>query len=205
MLGRPSLGRPLDIVLPIIRIRRRCHSFRHISGNLAGLRAVTEKVGVQHSIEILKALLLVGFRRDDEAPHAVCLASIRPGFRPGQWPLKATYCRRILPTQMASHAQTTMPDVPQARLLRERRAFALRENVRHSTAELFVNTQLQSGSYRAERNKREIMDTVSLTVDDICKYLNVSNETVYKWIEQRGMPGHRVSRRWMFKQDEVDA
>jgi len=43
-----------------------------------------------------------------------------------------------------------------------------------------------------------------LTVDDICKYLNISNETVYKWIEQRAMPGHRVGRRWMFKQDEVD-
>ncbi len=43
-----------------------------------------------------------------------------------------------------------------------------------------------------------------LTVDDICKYLNVSNETIYKWIEQRGMPGHRVGRRWMFKQKEVD-
>ena len=48
------------------------------------------------------------------------------------------------------------------------------------------------------------MDERWLTVDDICKYLNVSNETVYKWIEQRAMPGHRVGRRWMFKQDEVD-
>lgn len=43
-----------------------------------------------------------------------------------------------------------------------------------------------------------------LTVDDICKYLNVSNETVYKWIEHRDMPGRRVGRRWMFKQNEVD-
>lgn len=42
------------------------------------------------------------------------------------------------------------------------------------------------------------------TVDDICKYLNVSNETAYKWIEQRAMPGHRVGRRWVFKQDEGD-
>ena len=48
------------------------------------------------------------------------------------------------------------------------------------------------------------MDERWLTVDDICKCLNVSNETVYKWIEQRAMPGHRVGRRWMFKQDEVD-
>lgn len=47
------------------------------------------------------------------------------------------------------------------------------------------------------------MDERWLTVDDICKYLNVSNETVYKWIEQRVMPGHRVGSHWMFKQDKV--
>lgn len=43
-----------------------------------------------------------------------------------------------------------------------------------------------------------------LTVDDICKYLNVSNDTVYKWIEQKSMPAQKVGRRWMFKKDEVD-
>lgn len=43
-----------------------------------------------------------------------------------------------------------------------------------------------------------------LTVDEICRYLSVTNETVYKWIDQRDMPGHRVGRRWMFKQEEVD-
>ena len=44
-----------------------------------------------------------------------------------------------------------------------------------------------------------------LTVDEICKYLSVTNETVYKRIDQKGMPGHRVGRRWMFKQEEVDS
>jgi|GEM_PF-3901880 excisionase family DNA binding protein len=43
------------------------------------------------------------------------------------------------------------------------------------------------------------MDERWLTVDDICKYLNAGNETLYKWIEQRTMPGHR--RRRVFKQD----
>lgn len=43
-----------------------------------------------------------------------------------------------------------------------------------------------------------------ITVEDICNYLNVRNETVYKWIEKREMPGHRVGRRWMFKLNEVD-
>ena len=49
------------------------------------------------------------------------------------------------------------------------------------------------------------MDERWLTVDEICKYLSVSNETVYKWIEQRDMPGHRIGRRWMFKKEEVDS
>jgi len=44
-----------------------------------------------------------------------------------------------------------------------------------------------------------------LTVSDICTYLNVMNETVYKWIEKQAMPGHRVGRRWIFKFEEVDA
>lgn len=43
-----------------------------------------------------------------------------------------------------------------------------------------------------------------LTVNDICQYLKVSNETIYSWIEKSDMPGHRVGRRWMFKQSEVD-
>lgn len=43
------------------------------------------------------------------------------------------------------------------------------------------------------------------TVNEVCKYLRITNETIYKWIETRGMPGHRVGRRWLFKQAEVDA
>ncbi len=43
-----------------------------------------------------------------------------------------------------------------------------------------------------------------VTVDEICTYLNVSNETIYKWIDQMGLPAHKVGRRWMFKRDQVD-
>ncbi|MDY0289845.1 MAG: helix-turn-helix domain-containing protein [Sphaerochaeta sp.] len=49
------------------------------------------------------------------------------------------------------------------------------------------------------------MDERWLTVEDIRHYLNVSKETIYRWIEQKSMPGHRVGRRWMFKQEEVDS
>ena len=43
-----------------------------------------------------------------------------------------------------------------------------------------------------------------LTVEEICEYLQVSKDTIYKWIEQRSMPAHRVGRRWMFQRTEVD-
>ena len=43
-----------------------------------------------------------------------------------------------------------------------------------------------------------------LTVEEIGKYLSISKDTIYKWIEQRGMPAHRVGRKWMFQKEEVD-
>jgi len=43
-----------------------------------------------------------------------------------------------------------------------------------------------------------------ITVNEMCKYLQVSNETIYSWIEKSDMPGHRIGKRWMFKQEEVD-
>jgi len=44
-----------------------------------------------------------------------------------------------------------------------------------------------------------------LSITEICKYLGVSNDTVYKWIDKHGMPAHRMGRLWKFKKDEVDA
>lgn len=43
-----------------------------------------------------------------------------------------------------------------------------------------------------------------LSVDEICAHLGVSRDTVYKWIEQKGMPAHRAGRLWKFKKDDVD-
>jgi excisionase family DNA binding protein len=45
---------------------------------------------------------------------------------------------------------------------------------------------------------------ISLSVTEICKYLGVSNDTIYKWIEKHKMPAHRMGRLWKFKKDEVD-
>ncbi len=43
-----------------------------------------------------------------------------------------------------------------------------------------------------------------LSVTEICEYLGVSNDTVYKWIDKHEMPAHRMGRLWKFKKDEVD-
>lgn len=43
-----------------------------------------------------------------------------------------------------------------------------------------------------------------LSVEEICKYLGVSSDTVYRWIDRCGMPAHRMGRLWKFKKDQVD-
>jgi len=48
------------------------------------------------------------------------------------------------------------------------------------------------------------MDDRWLSVDEICAHLGISRDTVYKWIDRKGMPAHRVGRLWKFKKDEVD-
>ena len=54
--------------------------------------------------------------------------------------------------------------------------------------------------------KRELMNDKWLTVEEISLYLNVSNDTIYNWIKDRNrkMPAHKVGRKWMFKQADVD-
>lgn len=43
-----------------------------------------------------------------------------------------------------------------------------------------------------------------LSVDEIAEYLGISKDTVYTWIANKGLPGHRIGRFWKFKRMEVD-
>ncbi|MBL6974750.1 MAG: helix-turn-helix domain-containing protein [Deltaproteobacteria bacterium] len=43
-----------------------------------------------------------------------------------------------------------------------------------------------------------------LSVDEIAEYLGVSKDTVYAWINDKGMPAHRMGRLWKFKREDVD-
>ncbi len=48
------------------------------------------------------------------------------------------------------------------------------------------------------------MDDRWLSVEEIGAHLGVKRDTVYKCINEKGMPAHKVGRLWKFKKDEVD-
>ncbi len=50
----------------------------------------------------------------------------------------------------------------------------------------------------------KIIENRWLSVDEIAAYLGVKRDTIYKWIERKSMPAHKVGRLWKFKIDEVD-
>ncbi len=43
-----------------------------------------------------------------------------------------------------------------------------------------------------------------VSIDAIAHHLDVSKDTVYRWINRREMPAHKVGRQWKFKISEVD-
>jgi excisionase family DNA binding protein len=42
------------------------------------------------------------------------------------------------------------------------------------------------------------------SVEDAAHHLGVAKDTIYRWIETRALPAHRVGRLWKFKLSEVD-
>ena len=49
-----------------------------------------------------------------------------------------------------------------------------------------------------------MIDDRWLSVDEIAVYLGVKRDTVYKWIERKSMPVHKVGRLWKFRRSEAD-
>lgn len=43
-----------------------------------------------------------------------------------------------------------------------------------------------------------------LSVDQMAEHLGVRRDSIYRWIERKGLPAHRVGRLWKFKASEVD-
>ena len=42
------------------------------------------------------------------------------------------------------------------------------------------------------------------SVEDVAKHLGVAKDSVYRWIDSRNLPAHKIGRLWKFKLSEVD-
>ena len=42
------------------------------------------------------------------------------------------------------------------------------------------------------------------SVDEVAKHLGVAKDSIYRWIERRGLPAHKIGRLWKFKLSDVD-
>jgi len=43
-----------------------------------------------------------------------------------------------------------------------------------------------------------------VSVEDVAAHLRVAKESIYRWVESKGFPAHRVGRLLRFKLSEVD-
>lgn len=43
-----------------------------------------------------------------------------------------------------------------------------------------------------------------VSVDDVAAHIGVAKDSVYRWIEGKGLPAHRIGKLWKFKLSEVD-
>jgi excisionase family DNA binding protein len=50
----------------------------------------------------------------------------------------------------------------------------------------------------------QMTDDRWFSVEEIAEHLGVKRDTLYKWIDRKKMPAHKVGRLWKFKKTEVD-
>jgi excisionase family DNA binding protein len=43
-----------------------------------------------------------------------------------------------------------------------------------------------------------------VSVDAVASHLGVAKDSIYRWIELKSLPAHRVGRLWKFKLTEID-
>jgi excisionase family DNA binding protein len=43
-----------------------------------------------------------------------------------------------------------------------------------------------------------------VSVDEVAQHLGVRKDSVYRWIERKGLPARKVGKLWKFKVSEVD-
>lgn len=43
-----------------------------------------------------------------------------------------------------------------------------------------------------------------VSVEEVAQHLGVTRDSIYRWIEHKSLPAHRIGRLWKFKLTEVD-
>ena len=43
-----------------------------------------------------------------------------------------------------------------------------------------------------------------VSVDVVAAHIGVARDSVYRWIDSKGLPAHRIGKLWKFKLSEVD-
>ncbi len=43
-----------------------------------------------------------------------------------------------------------------------------------------------------------------VSVDEVAKHLGVARDSIYRWIESKRLPAHKIGRLWKFKISDVD-
>jgi excisionase family DNA binding protein len=51
---------------------------------------------------------------------------------------------------------------------------------------------------------QSVSDDRWLSLEEIATYLGIKRDTVYKWINRKNMPAHKVGSLWKFRREEVD-
>ena len=43
-----------------------------------------------------------------------------------------------------------------------------------------------------------------VSVNEVARHLGVAKDSVYRWIDTKGLPAHRVGRLWKFRLSAID-
>jgi excisionase family DNA binding protein len=84
------------------------------------------------------------------------------------------------------------------------------ETPESETSDMVVPTVVQTIDQKNDQKNDQIIDPKNsadgnwLTTKEIADYLSVSDATIYRWIEQKGLPAHRAGRGWRFNKNEVN-
>lgn len=70
--------------------------------------------------------------------------------------------------------------------------------------ELLVPTGRKTSNREGSEQWRMAMEDRWLSVDEIASHLGVKRDTVYKWIRERQLPGHKIGRLWKFDRKQID-